>query len=71
MARARIVKRIVTNENLIMIGGVMVFSGFYAIAELQVLGGLLVVSLGFAAILATTELARRAFNTLIIRLKKK
>ena len=70
MAIAGKIKRMVKNENLIMIGGGMIFSGFYAIAELQIFGGLLMVFLGYTTIISTTEFARCAFNSLIIRLKK-
>ena len=46
-----IAKQLADNENLSIIGGIVTFFGFYVIAELHVLAGLLMVFSGFGAIL--------------------
>ena len=69
MGNSKIVKQLVENENLLMVGMVLAILGYYVIAEWQVLGGLFIVFSGYGVMVMPTKLARKVCYFLILRLR--
>jgi hypothetical protein len=69
LASSKIVKQIVSDENLPMIGIVVAVLGFYVIAEWQIIGGLLFAVSGYGIVLAAASTTRRFVKFLFFKLK--
>jgi len=69
LGNSKIVKQLVENENLLMVGMVLAILGYYVIAEWQVLGGLFMVFSGYGVMVMPTKLARKVCYFLILRLR--
>jgi len=66
---SKIVKQIVSDENLPIIGIAVSILGFWAIAEWQIIGGLLFVASGYCIVLAAASTTRRFVKSLFFKLK--
>jgi len=69
LGNSKIVKQLVENENLLMVGMVLAILGYYVIAEWQVLGDLFIVFSGYGVMFMPTKLARTVCYFLILRLR--
>ena len=69
MGNSKIVKQLVENENLLMVGMVLAILGYYVIAEWQVLGDLFIVFSGYGVMVIPTKFARKFCYFLFLRLR--
>ena len=68
MESSKITVRFFTDDNLFIMGMVLAILGFYAIAELELFTGLIIVFLGYGTIITTTKIGKQICRFLLFKI---
>jgi hypothetical protein len=69
LKNSKLVKSLLTDEILLMLGIGLSILGFYVMAEWQIIAGLLVVFFGYGLLLTTTKKVKKAIIFFILKIK--